>query len=62
MLPNEMTGWCGTTMTWREDGEDSEENWKQGVYPSSWSQYESWPEEMAGPEYWLYKKELDDEG
>jgi hypothetical protein len=39
-----------------ESGADSEA-WRGESYQEDW---EDWPENLAGPEYWLYKKQRDE--
>jgi hypothetical protein len=49
--------WASSVPGW-EPGED-EDFWRGEVHPEL--QIEAWPEELAGPEYWLYKKLGDDD-
>jgi hypothetical protein len=44
--------WASSVSSW-EPGED-DESWRGQVHPEL--QIETWPEDLAGPEYWLYKK------
>lgn len=37
------------------DSEDADESWRGDVH------LDDWPEQLAGPEYWLYKNEQDEE-
>lgn len=37
------------------EGEADSEAWRGQLY-----QDDSWPENLAGPEYWLYKKQRDE--
>lgn len=38
-----------------ENEEDTTETWRGDVH------FDAWPEELAGPEYWLYKEDQKDE-
>jgi hypothetical protein len=49
--------WASSVPGW-EPAED-EDFWRGDVHPEL--QIEAWPEDLAGPEYWLYKKLGDDE-
>ena len=37
------------------EAEADSEGWRAELYPD-----DSWPENLAGPEYWLYKKQRDE--
>lgn len=39
-------------MPWDDEDDDT---WRGDLH------FEDWPENLAGPEYWLYRKEADDE-
>lgn len=41
--------WESSAEAWRSDAA-SDEAWRGGDH------LEDWPEELAGPEYWLYKR------
>jgi hypothetical protein len=53
-------------MPWESDGDlpwESEGDWESGEN-EAWRgdvHLGEWPENLAGPEYWLYKKQEDDE-
>ncbi|HEX5386401.1 MAG TPA: hypothetical protein VFW66_06880 [Gemmatimonadales bacterium] len=54
-LPWESDGdlpWEGRSAAWEPD---AAETWRGDIH------LREWPEELAGPEYWLYKK-LDEDG
>jgi len=51
------TPWASSVPGWEPD-EDAD-FWRADVHPEL--QIEAWPEDLAGPEYWLYKKLGDDE-
>lgn len=55
-LPWESEGdlpWASGEAGWEPPGSDS---WRGDVH------LDPWPEELAGPEYWLYKKMGEEEG
>lgn len=44
--------WESSVTGWEAGGDD--DSWRGEVHPEL--QIEAWPEDLAGPEYWLYKK------
>ena len=47
-------------LPWETDGDDwLETSDPEPVRPVAWQ--EEWPENLAGPEYWLFKRQADDD-
>ena len=49
--------WAASVPGWEATEDD--ESWRGELHPEL--QIEAWPEDLAGPEYWLYKKMGDEE-
>jgi hypothetical protein len=55
MRDDEVPPWLESANPWRAD-EPDEDRWRGEVH------YEDWPEELAGPEYRLFKRREEDGG